>query len=150
MANENSSAAGRRAAASRSAQSSRRHKRDQEEHQASAEDARKRATEARERQVKHEEQNQAAARFVKEAAEVDAATIRFLNTEADTALNFARIAANSDDTKKRDRNRRNARLAYDTALKHLGAAPLTSDEREAVQRKIATLRELLKSLGERI
>jgi len=90
-----------------------------------------------------------AQQFAKGAAEVHAATVRFVNTEAETGLTLARLAADSRDAKKKARNRCNARKAYDTALKRVGAVA-QSEDLEAVHQKLRKLRKLLKSLGEEL
>jgi len=151
MANEKKSAAQRRQAGLKAAESGRNLKRHQEKSQVVADRARKQLTEAQQYQTDHEDfLSQTAGPFAKEAAEFHVRTIRFLDTEADVGLNLARFAAESPTGERRARNRRNAREAYDTVLKHLDRAVATSEELEALHQKMATLRELLKSLGERV
>jgi hypothetical protein len=151
MAKDKQSAAQRRKSAAEAAESAHDLKRDQEQSQLVADRARKQVKEAQKYQAAHEDFLGRTGRpFAKEAAEFHIAAIRFLNTEADTGLKFARIAAESHDAKKKARNRRYAREAYDSVLKHLDRAAATSEELEAVQQKMAPLRELLKSLGERL
>ena len=151
MANEKQSAAQRRQAGLEAAESGRNLKRHQEKSQLVADRARREVTEAQKYQADHEDFfGQTAGPFAKEAAEFHVAVIRFLNTGADVGLNLARIAAESRNAEKRARNRRHAREEYDTVLKHLDKAAATSEELEAHHQKMATLRELLKSLGERV
>jgi hypothetical protein len=151
MAKETQSTAQRRQAGLDAAESSRNLKRHQEQSQVVADRARKQVTEAQKYQADHEDFfSQTAEPFAKEAAEFHVAIIRFLNTEADVGLNFAHLAAESLDAKKRVRNRRNAREAYDSVLKRLDRVAPTDEELKAVQQKMATLRELLKSLGEQL
>lgn len=148
LAKEKKFTAQRRQAGLEAAESAR--KRHQEQSQVVADRARKQVTGAQKRQADHEDFfSQAAGRFAKEAAEVRAATIHFLNTAADTGVNLARIAAESRNAAKKARNRLRAREEYDTLFRHLGTAALTSEEVEAIHQKMATLRELPQSLGER-
>jgi hypothetical protein len=144
VAKERKSLAERRQAGSDAATSSKRHLQHQARHQGVADRAREVVLEIQHRQ--QPDYGRATQRFAKEAADVHAATIRFVNTEADTGLNFARIAARSHDAKKKARNRRNAREAYDSAVKRFGAIA-QSKEVEAVHQKLAKLRKLLQSLG---
>ena len=151
MANEKQSAAQRRQAGLEAAESGRNLKRHQEKSQLVADRARREVTEAQKYQADHEVCfGQTAGPFAKEAAEFYARAITFLNTEADIGLNFAHFAAESRDAKKRVRNRRIAREAYDSVLRYLDRGAPTDEELKLVQQKILTLRELLKSLGERL
>ena len=73
----------------------------------------------------------------------------FLQAEADTGLTLSRIAAESGDAEVRARNRAHARHAYDKLLKYRGtAADDASQTLEALDAKIAKLRDQLQSLGE--
>ncbi len=76
-------------------------------------------------------------------AKADAAAIRFLDTELETGLTFARMAARTRNTDKKDRYRYYARLAYDTAFDRLGAAKGTTEQLREINLKMAELRELL-------
>ena len=79
------------------------------------------------------------------------AAIGFLNTEADTGLNFAQIAAHAHDAEHKARNQFQARRAYDTLLKHFGkAGDGSSESLQALQVKMENLRKLLLSLGEKV
>lgn len=91
----------------------------------------------------------AAEEFANNADDVYAASIRFVNTEADTGITLARLAVDARDANKKARDRGHARTAYDTALKRLGALD-QSDELETVHSKLRQLRKLLKSLGEEV
>jgi uncharacterized protein YPO0396 len=151
MANEKKSAAQRRQAGSDAAESGRNLKRDQEKRQLVADRARKQVIGAQKYEADHEDfLNEPTEPFAKEVAEFHARAVHFLNTEADVGLNLARFAAESPTGKKKARNRRNAREAYDSVLKHLDRAAPTDEELKVIQQKMATLRELLKSLGERV
>jgi hypothetical protein len=126
------------------ADSTPRHEQEQEQSQHFANQAGRELIQARQRQPDQY------SRLTKTSAEVHVASIGFLNTEADTGLNLARIAADSRNTKGRARNRRHAREAYDAILAYLDRAAPTNEEREAIHQKMVKLRELLKSLGERL
>ena len=81
-------------------------------------------------------------------SEANATSVEFLNIEADTGLMFAGIAAESDDGAKAARNRENARKAYDTILRFIGRISLTAAESEALDTKMAKLKQGLQTLGE--
>jgi hypothetical protein len=148
MDREKQSAAERRQAGLKAAESGRNLKRHQERSQDVADRAHKMLLEE---QKRHDfDYGQAAGPFAEDIADFQAAVIRFLNTEADVGLNLARFTAESPTGEKRARNHRNAREAYDTVIKHLDRTAATSEELEALHQKMATLRELLKSLGERL
>ena len=104
------------------ADSARRHEQEQKQSQHFANQAGRELIQARQRQT-----NQYS-RFTKASAEVQAASIGFLNTEADTGLNLARIAASSRNAEKRARNRRHAREAYDAILAYSDRAAPTSEQ----------------------
>jgi len=151
MAKEKQSTPQRRQAGLEAAESGRNLRRHQEKSRVVADRARQQVTEAQKYQADHEDFfTRTTGPFAKEAAEFHVAAIRFLNTEADVGLNFAHLAAESHDAKKRARKRRHAREAYDSVLKRLDRAAPTEEELKVVQQKMATLRELLKSLGERL
>jgi uncharacterized protein YPO0396 len=151
MAKEKQSTAQRRQAGLDAAKSGRNLKRYQERSQLLADRAWKQVTEAQKNQADHKDFfSRTTGPLAKEATKFHVATIGFLNTEADVGLNFAHLAADSRDAKKMVRNRCNAREAYDSVLKRLDRAAPTEEELEVIQQKMATLRELLKSLGERM
>jgi hypothetical protein len=151
MAKEKESAAQSRQAGLEAAESARNLKRHQEKSRVFADRARKKLTEAKKYEADHKDFfSRTTGPFAEEAADFQDAVIRFLNTEADVGLTLASLAAESRDAKKRLRNRRNARKAYDSALRYFDKAAPTDAELKVVQQKMATLRELLKSLGERL
>ena len=76
-------------------------------------------------------------------AKSDAAAIRFLTTELDTGLSFARMAARTDNADKKDRYRHHARLAYETALGRLPTAKGTAEQLREINQKMKKLRKLL-------
>ena len=72
----------------------------------------------------------------------------FLNTEADTGMLFARIAFDTDDEARAELNRRRARLAYDSAMRHLHDVPLGKDDTQEIAAKLELLKTALQELGE--
>ncbi len=112
------------------------HRRAQKQSQSVADRAHKDALEIQTRQAERE------VSFARTA-------LGFLQAEVDTGLTLSRIAADSGDAETRDRNRAHARQAYDQLVKYRGtAADADSDALEALDAKIAELREQLQSLGE--
>jgi hypothetical protein len=73
---------------------------------------------------------------------------QFINTELDTGMTFLRIAVGAKGRKKIERNRVNARKAYDSALHYLPSTSLAADEARMIKEKIAALRSGLEKLGE--
>ena len=76
---------------------------------------------------------------------------RFVNTELDTGLTFARIALEAKGARRADklqRNRVNARKAYDSALHFLSTTSFSADEARMIHGKIVALKSGLEKLGE--
>jgi hypothetical protein len=73
--------------------------------------------------------------------------LSFLRTELETGLSFSRLALNANDP---DTATRNARLAYDTALRFLGRVALTPAESEELDAKFTQLKTALKNLGQTV
>lgn len=144
MAKEKQSRAQRHQKGLDAADSARKHGQEQEQSQGFANRAGRDLVQARQRQTDQY------SRLTETSADVHAASIAFLNTEADTGLNLARIAAGSHNAKDTARNRRHAREAYDAILAYRERAAPTNEEWEPIHQKIVELRELLKSLGERL
>jgi hypothetical protein len=76
--------------------------------------------------------------------------IEFLRTELRTGLTMARIALEAESRNKVDRNRANARKAYDTALRFIAKTPLTDEEAEEIRAMITRLKLALAELGEEL
>jgi hypothetical protein len=74
----------------------------------------------------------------------------FLRTEIMTGLTMSKVALEADQQDKVDRNRANARKAYDTALRFLATASLTNDEAQELKTKLAQLKSALRRLGEEV
>lgn len=75
-------------------------------------------------------------------------SIQFVNTELDTGLTFARIAVGSKTGSKKERNRVNARKAYDSALHMLVQLSLSKEEESTISEKVSALKSNLEKLGE--
>ena len=74
--------------------------------------------------------------------------LQFVNAELDTGLTFARIALGAEGRAKIDRNRMNARKAYDSALHFLATTSLNAEESRRINEKFAALKSNLQQLGE--
>lgn len=73
---------------------------------------------------------------------------QFVNAELDTGLTFARIALGAKGRDKVERNRVNARKAYDSAMHFLPSTSLSADEAGPIKEKISALAAALTKLGE--
>ena len=73
--------------------------------------------------------------------------IDFLRTEIRTGLTFSRIALDARED-KRDRNRVNARKAYDAIVHFMHGSALDADEAKEIKRGLAQLKSELVKLGE--
>lgn len=76
--------------------------------------------------------------------------IEFIRAEVLTGLTFAKIALGSRHQDKIDRNRVNARKAYDTLLRFMPRDNVTTEEWDEVRAKIAELKTQLQRLGEKV
>ena len=74
--------------------------------------------------------------------------LEYLISDMDLALTFLQIAATSSDRETRERNRKNARKAYETVLHFLPRLDPTAEERQTIEEKLAALRTRLQALGE--
>ena len=77
-----------------------------------------------------------------------AAETQFLRTELLAGLNFAKIALEAEDQKKVERNRVNARKAYDALLRFIPDAALSSEETKEINSQLSELKADLQRLGE--
>jgi len=76
-------------------------------------------------------------------------TVAFLRTDLDTGIMLARIATGArKNSERRERNKRKARMAYDTVVKFRGQTPMSTEIRNALDEKIGLLRSMLEVLGE--
>lgn len=74
--------------------------------------------------------------------------LQFVNAELDTGMTFARIALGAKRRAKIERNRENARKAYNSALHFLSNTSLNTEETRRVNEKFAALKSDLERLGE--
>ena len=78
----------------------------------------------------------------------DQSTVHFLRAEIRTGLTFLHVAQSATRSDKINRNRANARKAYDCATHFLPAATLSADEIQEIKAGLEELRFELQSLGE--
>jgi hypothetical protein len=76
------------------------------------------------------------------------AEVEFLRTEVRTGLTLSAIALRGGDKSRVDRNRVNARKAYDALLHFIPKVPLTNEEAGEINVKLAELKSELRLLGE--
>ena len=81
---------------------------------------------------------------------IESGEIEFLRAEAQTGLTFAKIALSSRHQDKIDRNRANARKAYDTLLRFSPHGNATPEGWEDIKAKIEELKSHLQQLGEEV
>lgn len=74
--------------------------------------------------------------------------IEFLRAEALTGLTFSKIALHSRQQQKTDRNRANARKAYDCLLRFMPREHPTLGAWEEIKARVAELKSNLQQLGE--
>jgi len=83
-------------------------------------------------------------------ADTGRAELEFLRAELTTGLTLSRIALDAKDEGKVDRNRVNARKAYDSVLHYMPKTFLPTPEWEEIKSRLAQLKAELKLLGEDI
>ena len=76
------------------------------------------------------------------------AETQFLRTELLAGLNFSKIARDSKDELKIERNRANARKAYDALLHFIPTAALSPEEAKEIDLGLTELKAALRGLGE--
>ena len=79
-----------------------------------------------------------------------ATEVGFLRTELSTGLTLSRLALDARRQDKANRNRANARKAYDAVLRFMPKASLSVDETSEVNSKLQELKSQLKLLGEEV
>jgi len=79
-----------------------------------------------------------------------AAEIEFLRAELLTGLTLSKIAREARHEEKRNRNRLNARKAYDSILHFMQKANVGSEELNDIRSKLEQLRSELRLLGEAV
>jgi hypothetical protein len=80
--------------------------------------------------------------------ELDRKSADFLKVDIETALTFSRIALQSNDPDRKQRNRKNARKGYDTILRFLPKVPLETEDRDYLSTQMQELKANLQNLGE--
>jgi hypothetical protein len=89
--------------------------------------------------------------FLRLMAELDRTKIEIVFTDLKVALEFADLAATSENAERRNRNRAHARKAYlDIRDKLLPLCNPTTLERAEIVEKLVELRHCLERLGEKI
>lgn len=88
------------------------------------------------------------ANIFKSSAELNATSVNFLKIDLDTALTFAKIALHAQDSEKRDRNRHNARVGYDTVVRLLPKVSPMRTDAVVLAEKLDLLKASLRELGE--
>jgi hypothetical protein len=79
----------------------------------------------------------------------DAVGLEFLRTELTTGLTFSKIALDeTKDESKVERNRANARKAYNAVLHFMPGTILSAAESQEIEARMAQLRSALQQLGE--
>lgn len=79
-----------------------------------------------------------------------AVTVEFLKTELETGNTFAKLALSAKYADNVERNKANARKAYDTALKFFGSASVDADSAVELNRLLEDLRAKLGKLDEAV
>jgi hypothetical protein len=78
------------------------------------------------------------------------AEIDFLRSEIDTGLTFAKIALDAHRHDTRNRNRLNARKAYDAVLRFMPRVNLSPEESSEMKIRVEHLKAELDRLGEEV
>lgn len=74
----------------------------------------------------------------------------FLRAELRTGRTFSRLARTSRDEHKKNRNRANARKAYDAVVHFARGANLLPDQESEIRTELGVLKAELQQLGEQI
>ncbi len=83
------------------------------------------------------------------AKSANGARLKALMADLAAGLGFAKLASErAADSAKRERNRRNARKAYDTVVKFAKNVTLASTEERALNDGLAKLKSALEQLGD--
>jgi hypothetical protein len=77
-------------------------------------------------------------------------TADFLKNELQTGITFADLALTAKHDDRRERNKANARKAYDTALRFMDTHSPTPEITTELKDRLKHLRDQLKKLGESI
>jgi len=85
-----------------------------------------------------------------QTGKVDAAEIEFLRAELLTGLTLTKIAREAKYEDKRERNRLNARKAYDSILRFMPKTDMGNEELNDIRSRLEQLRSELRLLGEQV
>ncbi len=84
------------------------------------------------------------------AIDTNGAEKQFIRTELLAGLTFSKIALKANYVDKTDRNRVNARKAYDALVRFIPKCLLSAEEAREVESKMAQLKSELQQLGEEV
>jgi hypothetical protein len=82
--------------------------------------------------------------------QLDKTQAGFVMTELHTSITFATVALEADNLEKKERNAKNARTGFDTALHFSHTAELDRSKGSEYQEKLEVLKGLLRQLGEEV
>jgi hypothetical protein len=88
--------------------------------------------------------------LTKTGQQLNSTNVDFLKIDVETALTFTKIALEADDREKRDRNRKNARKAYDTILHLRNKVEFSPSQDKYMNEKLERLKRDLITLGEKL
>jgi hypothetical protein len=74
--------------------------------------------------------------------------VDFLFTECGLAITFLNVADNTSVPETAQRNRENARKAYDTILRYMPKLVLSAAENKFIEKKLSVVRTRLEDAGE--
>jgi hypothetical protein len=81
--------------------------------------------------------------------QLNATNVDFLKIDVETALTFTQLALATDNKEKKERNRKNARKAYDTILRMWNSVTLTPSQEGYIHEKMSRLKSDLDLLDEK-
>ena len=84
------------------------------------------------------------------SSDLNTTSIEFLLTDLETALTFMDVAQTSGDQEIKQRNHKNAHLAYDTVIGLLSKVKPTAAQQQAIDEKLTLLKARLEAVGERL
>lgn len=82
--------------------------------------------------------------------QLNSTRVDFLKVDVETALTFTGLALGTEDQEKKQRNRANARKAYDTILRLSRNVLFTAAEEAYMKQRLEQLKTDLARLGERL
>ena len=83
-------------------------------------------------------------------SDLNTTSIGFLLTDLETALTFLDVAQTSHDQETKQRNHKNAHVAYDTVIRLLPNVKPTAAQQQAIDEKLSLLKARLEAVGERL